>query len=60
MKTTKHFLIINNDLKEKLNLTNNNFINYREYKLPWSGNHLISNIQRIRIIVNQNESIVDL
>ena len=62
MKTSKHFLIINNNLKEKLNLTNNNFdfINYKEYKLPWYGNYLVSNIQRIRIIVNQNESIDDL
>ena len=41
MKTSKHFLIINNDLKEKLHLINKNFdfINYKEYKLSWSDNH---------------------
>ena len=35
MKTSKHFLIISDDLKEKLNIINKNFdfINYQEYKL---------------------------
>ena len=50
MKTSKHFLIISDDLTEKLNIVNKNFdfINYQEYKLPWSDNHFISNIQRIK------------
>ena len=56
MKTSKHFLIISNDLTEKLNIVNKNFdfINYQEYKLPWSDNHFISNIQRIKSITNEN------
>ena len=62
MKTSKHFLIINNDLKEKLNLINKNFdfINYNEYKLSWSDNHLMSNIQRIKSIANENLSTYDI
>lgn len=62
MKTSKHFLLINDDLKEKLNLTNNNFdfINYKEYKLSWSDNNLISNIKRIKSIINENLSIDDI
>ena len=56
MKTSKHFLIISDDLTEKLNIVNKNFdfINYQEYKLPWSDNHFISNIQRIKSITNEN------
>ena len=62
MKTSKHFLIINNDLKEKLHLINKNFdfINYKEYKLSWSDNHLTSNIQRIKSIANENVFIDDI
>jgi len=58
MKTSKHFLIINNDLKEKLNLINKNFdfINYSEHKLPWGDDHLILNIRRIKSIINTNLS----
>ena len=36
MKTPKHFLIISDDLTEKLNIVNKNFdfIKYQEYN-PW-------------------------
>ena len=56
MKTSKHFLIISDDLTKKLDNINQNFafINYKEYKLHWSDNHLISNIQRIKSITNEN------